>query len=228
MIIYVDLEHERVQKTEQWQESFAKRLKVKYRLEDLSGEPCLIVRYKHMTPELVRELHPRAVLISGCATEIDYYAEKDLSGLRQIMCEPAQPTLGFCGGEQLMAQTFGIEIAPMGKLGADVDDPYPGWDYAQGMAREFGFTPVRVLAPHPLLEGLGPAPLMFEAHYWEAKAVPSGFRLHASTELCGVQMITHENKPLYATQFHPEQWDDEHPDGRTFLQNFFRLAGITS
>lgn len=226
MIIFVDLEHERVQQTEKWPESFALRLKIKYRLEDISGEPCLIVRYSHMTPAWVRELKPRAVLVSGCATEIDYYAEKDLAGLRQVLQEAAQPTLGFCGGEQLIGQTFGSEIAPMGKLPSSMADPYPEWDYAQGMSRERGFMPVRVREPHPLFEGLGQTPVMFQSHYWEVKSVPPGFKLHATTDLCQVQMIAHESKPLYATQFHPEQWGDDHTDGRRFLENFFHLAGI--
>ncbi len=226
MIIFVDLEHERVQQTEKGSESFALRLKIKYQLEDLSGEPCLIVRYNHMTPQLVRELEPRAVLVSGCATEIDDYAEKDLAGLRQVLCESAQPTLGLCGGEQLIGQTFGSKIAPMGQLSAGTPDPYPNWDYAPGMSRERGFMPVRVLVPHPLFEGLGQTPVMFESHYWEVKSVPPGFKLYASTDLCNVQMIAHESKPLYATQFHPEQWDSHHTDGRRFLENFFRAAGI--
>jgi GMP synthase (glutamine-hydrolysing) len=179
-----------------------------------------------MTPALARDLQPRAVLISGCATEIDHYAEADLAGLRQVLCEVTQPTLGFCGGEQLIGQTYGAALAPMGPLPAGMADPYPQWGYGGGMKRERGFMPVRVVEPHPLFQGLGDAPVMFESHYWELKSTPPGFHLHASTDLCPVQMLAHADKPLYAVQFHPEQWDDEHTDGRTFLLNFFHLAGI--
>ena len=160
MIIYVDLEHEQVAETPAWEESFANRLKIQYRLEDISGEPCLIQRYFHITPGLLRTLNPRAVIISGCATEITYYEEAKLAGLRQVLRDAAQPILGFCAGEQLLAQTYGVEIAPMGPLAAGQPDPYPEWDYGQGMRRERGFTPVRVLEPHPLREGLGPAAVL--------------------------------------------------------------------
>ena len=54
--------------------------------------------------------------------------------------------------------------------------------------------------------------------------VPAGFTLFASTDTCPVQMIGRTDRPVYATQFHPEQWDDEHPDGRRFLENFFRVT----
>ncbi len=226
MIIYVDLEHEQVAETPAWEESFANRLKIQYRLEDISGEPCLIQRYFHITPGLLRTLNPRAVIISGCATEITYYEEAKLAGLRQVLRDAAQPILGFCAGEQLMAQTYGVEIAPMGPLAAGQPDPYPEWDYGQGMRRERGFTPVRVLEPHPLLEGLGPAPVLFESHFWEVKTMPAGFRLAATTDLCPVQMIVHESRPLFGTQFHPEQYEAGHPDGRRFLANFFRLIGL--
>jgi GMP synthase (glutamine-hydrolysing) len=226
MIAYVDLEHPSLYAGPKGHELMASRLKVKYRLEDLSGEPCLIVRYQHATPQLMRELKVKAVLVSGSAATIGLYDEKDLAGLREVMCEAAQPTLGFCGGQQLMGQTFGAELAPMGKLPEGMPDPYPDWDYGQGMRRERGFTPITLTAPHPLFDGLGPTPVMFEAHFWEIKATPNGFKQYATTAMCPVQMFAHESKPLYATQFHPEHWDDEHTDGKKFLENFFRLAGV--
>ncbi len=224
MILFVDLEHERVAATDQWQSSFALRLKIQYRLEDLSGEPCLTLRYNWVTPEVVARLQPSAVVISGCATEIDFYTEADLAGLRAVIRACAQPTLGFCGGLQLIGETFGAPLAPMGPLPAGAPDPYPEWGYGSGMRRERGFMPVSVLKPHPLMDGLGPTPMLFESHYWELKTVPAGFTLVASTAECPVQLIAHERLPLYGTQFHPEQWDEAHPDGSAFLRNFFQLV----
>ncbi|MGQ0603257.1 MAG: glutamine amidotransferase-related protein [Anaerolineales bacterium] len=54
--------------------------------------------------------------------------------------------------------------------------------------------------------------------------MPPGFKLYASTDTCQVQMIGHAKKPIYAIQFHPEAWDEAHPDGQRFLENFFRHA----
>jgi anthranilate/para-aminobenzoate synthase component II len=41
-----------------------------------------------------------------------------------------------------------------------------------------------------------------------------------------VQAVKHKTRPVYGTQFHPEIWDDAHPDGKRLLQDFFRIAGV--
>jgi GMP synthase (glutamine-hydrolysing) len=86
--------------------------------------------------------------------------------------------------------------------------------------------PVRVTEPHGLFEGMGRQPTFFESHYWEVKSAPPGFRRLAESDLCFVQALAHEDRPLFGTQFHPEDYDEANPDGRRLLENFFRLAGI--
>ena len=51
--------------------------------------------------------------------------------------------------------------------------------------------------------------------------VPEGFRLLASRENCRVQMLAHESRPIFGTQFHPELQNDAHRDGQRILENFF-------
>ena len=226
MIVYVDLEHERFRQDPALAtQSLARRLRVAYRLEDISGEPCLIVRYNRVCPDLLREVKARAVLVSGCSTDFEHYAEADLAGLRAVYRDAAWPTLGFCGGCQLLAQTYGAPIDAMPLLVPGEPDPYRG-AYVPGFRQERGFMPVRVPAAHKLFDGLGDQPVMFEAHYWEVKTPPAGFRVLAESDLCGIQALAHQDLPLFGTQFHPEQYDDAHPDGRRLLENFFGLAGI--
>lgn len=229
MIVFVDLEHARLQ-TENPRgalHSMALRLKIKYRLEDISGEPCLIMRYPHVTPERLAELGVKAVVVSGNSTEFEHYSENSLAGLRATWRAASLPTIGFCGGAQLMAQSFGAQIGPIGQLPPGVeDDPVQVNIAPAGYYQESGFLPVRVVQPHPLLAGLGEQPTFAEYHYWEIKAPPLGFQLLASTDKCQVQLIAHEKLPLYIAQFHAEQYSDEHADGRTLLANFFRLAGV--
>jgi GMP synthase-like glutamine amidotransferase len=226
MIVYADLEHERVrQDPTRAEASLARRLRVAYRLEDISGEPCLIVRYDRVCPDLLREVKVRAVLVSGCDTDFEHYTEAGLAGLRAVYQAAEWPTLGFCGGCQLMAQTYGAPIDAMPPLAPGEADPYKGV-YVPGVRQERGFMPVRVLAPEPWFDGLGDQPVMFQAHYWEVKAPPAGFRVLAESDLCGIQALAHQDRPLFGTQFHPEAYDDAHPDGRRLLENFFRLAGI--
>jgi GMP synthase (glutamine-hydrolysing) len=224
MIVYVDLEHERRQRDdpERSLQGMANRLKIKYRLEDISGEPCLIIRYHQVTPEKLRALAIKAVVVSGNATEFIHYSTESLAGLRAVLREGAYPTLAFCGGCQILAQSYGAAIGPIGPLPPGVDDPQADQKLAPGMIQERGFHPVRVVQPHPLFDGLGEQPVFFQSHYWEVKAPPPGFQLYASSDKCQVQLIAHHAKPIFATQFHPELYADDHLDGRRLLENFFR------
>lgn len=228
MILYVDLEHERLLSDDpaRGMTSYANRLKVKYRLEDISGEPCLVMRYAHVTPERLRSLPIKAIAVSGNATEFEHYREADLAGLRAVLREAAYPTVAFCGGCQILAQTYGAAIGPIGFLPPESDDPNRTNKLAPGMIQERGFMPVRVEQAHPLLAGLGSTPVFFESHYWEVKALPPGFAAYATTDKCQIQMLAHTSLPLVATQFHPEYYDDTYRAGQQFLTNFFRYAGV--
>lgn len=222
MIVYIDLEHDRLQQDdpERGQRTYANRLRVKYRLEDIANEPCLLMRYRHVTAERLRELRVKALFVSGNATEFEHYQEADLAGLRAVLREAAYPTIAFCGGCQILAQSYGVAIGPIGVLPVGIIDPAADNTLAPGMIQERGFMPVNVIKSHPLLAGLGPAPVFLESHYWEVKALPPGFDLYASTEKCKIQMMAHESLPLIAVQFHPEFYDDTHLDGQKLLTNF--------
>jgi GMP synthase (glutamine-hydrolysing) len=66
--------------------------------------------------------------------------------------------------------------------------------------------------------------LVEQRHFWELKAVPSGFVRLASSDACPIQAIRHGSRPLYGVQFHPERYSERHPGGRTILANFFGLG----
>ncbi|MGH2524517.1 MAG: glutamine amidotransferase-related protein, partial [Anaerolineales bacterium] len=210
----------------------ARRLTAKYRFEEISGEPCLLVRYHRVSPALLREVNARAVLVSGCDSEFASYREEELAGLRAVYREAAWPLLGFCAGLQLMAQTYGALIDAMGPALAEPvgngPNPFPELGYQPGMKEEHGFTPVRVTQPHALFKGLGQPPVFFESHYWEVKAPPAGFCVLAETDLCPIQAMAHERLPLFGTQFHPEAYDEAHLDGQRLLANFLSIAGVMS
>jgi len=65
-----------------------------------------------------------------------------------------------------------------------------------------------------------------QRHFWELKDLPEGFVRLADSEACPIQAMRHVRRPLYGFQFHPERYTEAHPDGRTILANFFRLAGL--
>lgn len=239
MIVYVDLEHDRLREnTALWRFFATKVLEIKYRLEQISGEPCLIVHYDRVTPGLLRELNIRAVVVGGTYTALTHYDQQDLAGLQEVLREATCPTIGFCSGFQLMALTYGAEIGPMGSVPPGDTDSYPDTPLPPGLLdssadapvqdvkQERGYMPVQLTEPHPLFDGLGPEPVFFQLHSWEVKPVPDRFRRLAESSLCKVQAIAHEEATLFGTQFHPDYYDDAHPDGRRLLENFFRIAGV--
>ena len=225
----MDLENDRLRQfPQQWEKSLARRLKHKYRFEELAGDLCLIVRYPQISPALLRELQARAVLVSGCDTDFEYYAESDLAGLRAVYREAAWPILGFCAGMQLMAQAHGAVLDALDpEPQTPAPRPYAESNYRAGMRAERGFLPVRLTQSHPLLAGLPAQPVVFQAHYWEVKTVPAGFQVLAESDVCQRQILIHTQQRLFGTQFHPEEYDDAHPDGRPLIENFFRIAGVS-
>jgi len=224
MIVFIDNEHASTYPTALGEKLLAARVRIKYRLEDITGEPCLIVRYNKVTPTLLDELKVRAVFVSGNAANADQYAAEEQAGLRRVFLEKRWPTFGFCGGFQVMAETYGAPLERIGPLAPDEPDPMP--EFAPGMKKEFGYHPTPLIAAHPLLEGLGAAPVMRHAHAWEIKRTPDDFDVYAATAMTPIQMIIHRHLPIVGTQFHPEYYTDEHSAGRTLIENFCRMVGL--
>ncbi len=222
MLIYLDLEHpsvcaDAIHGPAHWQ----KRLQQKLRFEELSGRPCLLLRYEFALAGWVERLRPAALLLSGMMTAWDRYEPGWLDGILGLIRAWEGPMIGFCGGHQLIAHAYGAEIGPMRVLSAQEADARP--DFGPGLLKEDGFLPVQVVAADELFAGLPDEIAVREEHYWEVKALPAGFVRLAGSESCRIQAIRHEQRPFFGVQFHPERYDDAHPHGRQLLLNFFHL-----
>ena len=227
MILYVDNEHPSTYDRPGFGGRLrAARLRLTYMLQDVVGDICLVQRYPDVTPDLVRRLGIRAVFISGHGAPPEAYDPADQEGLRSLVRDDALPMFGFCGGLQFIASTLGVEIRRMGPIPDGEEDPAP--DYEPGWRKEVGYQPVRPTGDlaHPLLAGLGDAPVFRHAHTYELASVPDGFQVLAETDLTAVQLAAHGSRPLAGSQFHPEYWTDEHPEGRRLIENFCGWAGL--
>ena len=114
------------------------------------------------------------------------------------------PVLGVCFGHQLMARAFGAEVVK------DVE-------HVLGMVR------TQVLSDDPLFVGLPRSLMLLESRYEVVSSLPKGFRLLASSETSKIAAMKHQSRPLYGTQFHPERYTKENPDGKMVVGNFVRL-----
>jgi GMP synthase (glutamine-hydrolysing) len=215
MICYVDLEHPTrgpsiLTEGPEATQRKADILTSKARFERLSGAPCLLLHFTQVDRALLERLGVRAGVVSGHSTLIDDYDRHTLVPLLELIRETTDPVLGLCGGHQLIGLAFGVTPAPMGRLAPGETDPKP--DLAPGMRKEWEPFPVQISVE--------------QRHFWELKAVPSGFVRLAGSEACPIQAIHHGSRPLYGVQFHPERYSERHPAGRTILTNFFRLVGF--
>src|SRR4051794_27311440 len=167
--------------------------------------------FHEVTLARVRSLSPSHIILSGQSHPWDNYSRESLDGVFELIREAHVPVLGVCGGHQQMALAFGAAVGLMERLEA-------GEGYA-GAKRERGFYPVETNGSE-LFRDLPSTSTYWHSHCDEVKELPPGFHCTASNETCAIQAMEHESKPLFGVQFHPELFDDEHPDGRRLLQNF--------
>ena len=222
MIVFVDNEHEEGYKRQWGQAVMAARTRIKYRLEDITGDECLMLRYHKVCPNIVEKYQIKALFISGNSAEPHYYEAEDTHGLREILIEQKIPLFAFCGGFQTLGEALGVPLEKMGYISP------PEYDNLgqRKPIRESGYDTIDVIKDHPVLAGLGKTPIVRHAHRFELKEAPKDFDILASTEMCKIQMIAHQHKPVVGTQFHPEYYTDEHPAGRIMIENFCKMAGI--
>lgn len=245
MICFVSIEHESwLQNPESRAAHLSYCMDVKLKLEEMTARPCIVQRYTDVTPQRLHELGVEALLISGNATAWPHYDDGDLAALCDAIRDVAWPILGLCGGHQLIAMAHGSEVAPIRPLRPG--EPDITTLSGPGYLKEWGFMPVDVVQADPIFDGLSASPVFLEVHHWEVKELPPAFQLLASSPDCPIQVMKQLDKPVYGTQFHPEGYteaphdrrnslvnlvypeghEQAQVDGRKFLANFFRIAGV--
>jgi GMP synthase-like glutamine amidotransferase len=173
------------------------------RLETLAGMPVRSRRY-----DVSAELEDAtAVVLSGSFEPWSVHSRGALAGLAERLARYAGPVLGICAGMQLQVMFAGGIVAPR-------------------VHPEVGFGAVEILQPGRLLDGLGPSPVVYKHHAEEVTAVPAEFTVLARSAGCPVEAIAAPRQRWWGTQFHPECFSHEHPDGARVLSNFFSLVRL--
>jgi len=210
--------------------------RVKARLEQASGERCLVVPYQEFDQSVVNQLQPRAIAMSGFGGHFQLRKVEWFLGMNQVLHQADLPILCFCGSHQLLGFAFNRDLAqvslledePMRKLGPEEDLPRRAQQSPEVDLSPFfvagGFFPIRRIQDDPLFHGLPEVMTMRCAHYCEVKQLPPGFELLASSQHCPIEAMRHRERPLYGTQFHPEAYEPPFLDGRTLLENFARIV----
>ena len=194
----------------------------KFTLERIAGDCCFILHYRQVNFELLAEHRPWAICHSGGSAMYEDYDIMQTQDYCSIIAQWDGPQIGFCGGHQVISAQFGSTIGPIRSLREDEPDLSPG--YSPGRYKEWGIYPVRITRHDPLFDGLESTIRVQEYHFWEVQELGGELVLLASSDNCPVQAYVHSEKPIYGTQFHPEQSSEHYPDGFIILQNFFRIA----
>ncbi len=197
----------------------ANQIRMREQFKTLSGLDCLVVHRSEVTGADLDRPNVKAILISGRNTTDVPPDDQPFYGLIR---NTKIPMIGFCGGGQLIGKAYGFDIVRMRRLKEGETDPMP--TYHPGFFKERGFLKVQIVKRDPLFAGLGKEIVVKETHAFQLPDVPKGFELLASTAECRVQAIKDRKRLVYGVQFHPEQYDETHTDGRKVLENFFRLA----
>lgn len=205
------------------------RFDLKRRLEKLSGEPCLVLHNLQVTPALVDELQPKAMVLGGFGDSFEEFDVKSFYPLEEVVKTTDVSIMAICGSHQLLGCMYNLDLhsvtelrdEPMRKLRPSEPDLA---DYHPGYFKEYGFYPVNIVKDDPIFGGLPNPFVVREAHYCEVKALPSNFELLASTDECPIQAMKHKSHRIYGTQFHPEAYTEPYPQGEVILKNFFHLS----
>lgn len=176
--------------------------------------PVVMEHYQDVTLERVRELAPSHLILSGQSHPWSIYTPESLAGVFDVIHEAEQPILGICGGHQQIALSYGSTLGIMKRVA-------PGEGY-EGAVKVRGFYEVETNGDDIFAEM--PRTLsVWQSHYEEVKELPENFELTASSETCRIEAMRHVSRPLFSVQFHPELFDEEHPQGKTILENFLGL-----
>jgi len=204
---------------------------VKLKLEKASGERCLVVPSGEFNMDVLRELKPRAVAISGFSKSFQFHEMSAFLGIDEFWHNSNIPTICFCGGHQLLAFSWNQDLKGAERLydeGMRKLEPFE-----DGLFYNFdgvlwyntaGIYQVRKIKDDPLFDGLPENMLLPCYHYCEIKKLPEGFEVIASSGHCEIEAIKHKSRPLYGTQFHPESYREDYQDGRIILENFAKIT----
>ncbi len=175
---------------------------IRRRIEQLAGVP---VRTRHYCD--ADKLAAAAVILSGSFAPWERHDAGALDRLGESVGRFGGAVLGICAGMQLQTIFAGGTIGPRERPAV-------------------GFAPVEVLDTGGLLGGLAPTAVTYEHHSWDVVSLPEDFVVLARSHDCAVEAVRARDLPWWGTQFHPEQFSSEHPDGARVLRNFFALAGV--
>ncbi len=194
------------------------------RVEDAGGVNCRAVWFLDLDARELLHTPAEGVIIAGFSARLEEIGAPAFEPLVEAIRAAPCPVLGICGGHQLIAHAFGGDPLHNCFMRPLCTGETPEADYQPGMLTEWGFTTVRRIAGDELFASLPERMTVAQYHAHEVHRLPPDFRLLATNDRCLVQAMRHDRRPVWGVQFHPEEWDEEHPCGSRILGNFASIC----
>lgn len=172
-----------------------------------AGVYCEIHPCHRIDAAMLDAYGPRAIILSGGPASV---IAAEAPNVDPIVFEQGLPVLGICYGQQLMGAHLGGSV--------EASDHH-----------EFGRAMVEIVDDCALFGDVwqkGSRHQVWMSHGDRVTALPSGFRVVATSAGAPFAAIADEARQIYGVQFHPEVVHT--PDGGRLLSNFVRnVAGCT-
>ncbi|MEP1585561.1 MAG: glutamine-hydrolyzing GMP synthase [Tateyamaria sp.] len=171
---------------------------------------CEIHPYQNVTMDFVRDMAPRAIILSGGP---DSVTREGSPRAPNGIFEMGLPILGICYGQQLMMEQLGGEVRG-GKISGG------------GGTAEFGRAFVTPSSDLDLLHGWFETgqEQVWMSHGDHVSKLAPGFEVYGTSPNAPYAITADATRHFYAVQFHPEVHHT--PRGAKLYENFVRIAGF--
>lgn len=168
---------------------------------------CEIHPYQNVTADFIREMAPKAVILSGGP---DSVTRDGSPRAPQELFDMGLPILGICYGQQLM----------MTQLGGKVESGHGTAEFGRAFV-----TPKD--ANIDLLQDWFAKgdEQVWMSHGDHVSAIATGFEVYGTSPNAPYAITADMQRHFYAVQFHPEVHHT--PNGAKFYENFVKIAGFS-
>ena len=170
-----------------------------------SGVYCEVVPYREDIAD-IKARKPQGIILSGGPASV--YAEDAYHPSEEIW-DLGLPIMGICYGMQLITQHFGGSV-----VAAD--------------HHEYGKAKLTLTQNNShIFDDMSDNEIVWMSHGDKAEALPEGFEVIGTSENSPYAVISHDEKQIYAFQFHPEVHHTT--EGTKLLKNFAKhICGCDS
>lgn len=147
----------------------------------------------------IKKIDPKGIILSGGPSSV--YA-KDAYSVDEEIYELKVPILGICYGMQLIAKNFGGSVI-------------------RAIDKEYGKAQLSYL-DNPIFTDTPEKQIVWMSHADRIEKLPKGFKKIGFSDNSDYAAIVHEEKMIYAFQFHPEVHHSEY--GSAILKNFAKYV----